>query len=326
MQTNHDFDLVFKSFDVINRGSFNLKINYNIIKKGDSNQNDEFVKIIKIKYIFNLQLIDKNKLISYKEFTLEDISSFELDFVNVNKMNVHKSILLDIPDDIRDKIIEAHFKKNFLILKINTWINYELYTKIQNHFILINPSEIINKFIHDDNSEYGIKINCDKITELIEKNNISKKMRIEIPIPIDSKIKNPLTEAMENLKSAINSYIHGNIEGFTNSLRNAVTNDLTEYDNPKSPNRKRVLKKNIIDFCLNNIPKSEEKYYRDILRNLGSMISSLLKIINIFIHEDAQKIDKWPFAGDLELMYLSISIIYRYLHRITINKLHEINL
>lgn len=182
LQHNLDFELSFNGFDTIRTESSNIIINYDILKRTNPSQVNEFIKIIQISYILNLHLINKDNNMIYKEFLLENEYSYESNFVDADEIQISKSLQIDSPSQIWDKIVKAHFKKNYIILKINTWIKYELFRKIKDQFVLIDPNNIINKFIHDENLEHAIKLDHDKITELMNTINVLEKMRIEIPI------------------------------------------------------------------------------------------------------------------------------------------------
>ena len=115
---------------------------------------------------------------------------------------------------------------------------------------------------------------------------------------------------------------------FLINIRNIVLNDLTELttdpNNPK--NSIRVLKKQIVSECIDQIPLELQGDYEKIVNNVGKMMTELLKNIHTFVHENNDKILRYPYAGDMELMYFSICLILRYLYRISNNNLHIIKL
>jgi hypothetical protein len=93
----------------------------------------------------------------------------------------------------------------------------------------------------------------------------------------------------------------------------------TELNAQSSTKKERVLKASIRTACSLKCPDSDRKIYEDVLKEMGKVVASLVRILSKFIHIDQGKIIKAPFGTDLEFIYFSLSLIARYLSRLTVH-------
>jgi hypothetical protein len=319
------FDLVFKNIDVqrANKPNFQIFFSTKLINRNEYSPT-ELVKLGIIKYDATIHFINK-------EFTLLLTRNLDTQYTFHSSMisdinSIDTSIVLNFSNEVLLDIIEYYIAGNRIEIKINATIEYELLDNQNNHFIIRIPRGIHASYIHDDKRSASILLNSDMIDDIINKNEAKITIPITIPLPkLESKI-SELSKAITNLQKVSTNYTSGSFGDFLINIRNIVLNDLTELatdpNNPK--NSIRVLKKQIVSECIDPIPLELQGDYEKIVNNVGKMTTELLKNIHTFVHENNDKILRYPFAGDMELMYYSICLIIRYLHRISNNNLHII--
>jgi hypothetical protein len=127
-----------------------------------------------------------------------------------------------------------------------------------------------------------------------------------------------LAGTIENLRLAAQVFIEGNFNSIIINTRNAISNNLTEWDDPSSPKRRRILRREIKDACLSHVPIRDKDDYNEILNYAGNIAASLSGIVNKYTHENQNIIRLRPLHADLELLYYSVSLVTKYLTTLTI--------
>jgi hypothetical protein len=128
-----------------------------------------------------------------------------------------------------------------------------------------------------------------------------------------------LVNALKNLQVAAEGYKEGNYEKILINSRNAIYNDLTELRSQSSSKKERVLKTAIAAACMAKCPANDKKIYEDVLKEMGKVLASLVRILSKFIHLDQVKIIRVPFGNDLEVIFFSLSLTVRYLTKLSLH-------
>ena len=219
MNNGINFDLFFTNIDVGKTDQPNIILHYNVVNKGSQN-NKMFIKIIQIDYKISLCFFTEKKS-KQSEDILPDEYSHRTHFFEDTNSVLKESLEILIPFQLWDKIIKIFFEDKLLGLQINTTIHYEIFQKINNHYVLVYPTGSNNSFIHDSENNTLIMLNSDKISSFIQKNNYKEKIVLKIPAIEGNDVNQTfLTKALKNLKTAKTKYNEGNIEGFLLSIRN----------------------------------------------------------------------------------------------------------
>lgn len=319
------FDLSFDRLDFENLRKPNIQIFYKITcNNGKEFRDNDFIKINNITFTTTITFLTK-EYSTIEQLTLSDEYLHESYFSQLINMNIDANITIHFSREILDKIIYRNFNENKIELKIKVGMEFEFLQKNGNYYNLTNPYSSLSPYIHDSQREYGILLSEDLVTEIVAKNHGTEIISISIPIPMQEKCRiASLQNALVNLQLACEAYSKGNKGDFIINIRNTILNNLTELTNNSpgkskgnSPTKKRILKQDIIEECLKQIPTSDLGSYKNILTNVSNIIRDLLKNINTFVHEDTGKIIKWPYPADMELIYFTTCLIIRYLFNIS---------
>lgn len=318
------FDLVFKECRVDSVNRPNIWVFFEIrCTNSQEFKSNEYVKLGPIKYEGVLNFLNENLgIISTDDIVTQYSHTYQMPALD-GKL-IQSSIVLKFSNEILNDVLTHHICGHKIEMKIKATIEYELLEKTNINFILKFPIGTHPSYIHDNVRSGGVLLNSDIISDIIRSNGASVTIPISIPIPILEESNSSLSRALSHLQTVTASYTGGKIGEFLINIRNVVLNDLTELSpDPNNPGRDlRLLNKEIIDQCISRIPVEGRKDYEKIIANVGKMTTDLLRNIHIFVHENTTEILRWPYAGDLEIMYFSVCLIIRYLHRITSDELY----
>lgn len=320
------FDLSFKECRVDNLDKPNIWVFFDISCTNNHEfKPNEYAKLGPIKYEGSLNFFTENFVhISHVDIVPQYSHTYQMSTLDGNL--IRSSIVLKFSNAILNDVLTHQICGHKIEIKIKTTIEYELLEKTSSNFVLTYPSGTHPSYIHDNDHSYGVLLNSNIVTDIIKSNGACVTIPISIPLPLLEGNNSSLSKALSYLETVAANYTEGKIGDFLINIRNVILNDLTELSHdPNNPGRDiRLLKKEIVDQCINRIPIESQKDYEKIIANVGKMTTDLLKNVHIFVHETTTEFLKWPYAGDMELMYFSVCLIIRYLHRITSDELHTI--
>jgi hypothetical protein len=308
-----EFVLNFENLDVQKQGSPNMIIYHTvaILQK----QDNVFIKINGIEYDIEIsEIIESNQLES-AIINLDKIYSHRISFFPSTK-SAKRSILIKFPVNeftkfVNSKLINGKFKFN-----ISCQLDYEIYTYHNGYYFLRHVDKSAHSVIKSSGNPYRIEPSDDQISLIINKNRYTTELKINLSL-LDEPISNQsLSSATESLRLAAQGFIKGDFNTVTVNTRNALENSLTEMNG-----KERELKSEIKEKCLSNIPANDIKDYKDILKHVGDIARSLLRINHKYVHENQNTIKMRPLHADLELLYFSTSLITKYLARLNNGKL-----
>ena len=304
-----EFDLSYKSLDVRGDEMPNIIINHSIAT--NIKQENLFIKINGIKYIFEIYEILKSNGNKILLINLGDTYSHFITFFQGNR-SADRSILMKLTTNNLAKFVSSRLIGNKLLFKIAGEIDYEVYSYQNGNYYLKDIKRSPFTYIHDLGDKYRVSPSEQEVSSVIEKNKYTGKLRTELPLgkaPINNQ---SLSSAFENLTLAAQGFIDGNFNSVILNTRNTLSNSLTEKD-ASHTKKKNVLKKDIKEACLLNIPSKDKKDYKEILSHIGSILASLLNINHKYAHENQTTITIRPLHADLELLYFSASVLTKYL-------------
>lgn len=309
--TSTEFNFNYKDLNVQQDEVTNMIIIHSIATK--VKQDDLFIKINGIEYDVEINEILKS---NSNENLVADLGSTYSQFVSFfsSKDSVDRSVLVKFPKDNFTKFVNSRLINGKFLFKISCVVDYEIYFYQNGYYYLKNIKRSPPTFIHDSNYEYRVQPTDEQISSAIEKNKYTNKLTIELPSLDEPRNNHELGSAIENLKLAAQGFVEGNFNSIILNTRNAINNNLTKLEDiPKSPNKKRMLKDDIVESCLSHVPAKYKDDYNEILKYIGSITASLSSITSKYIHENQNTIRMRPLHADLELLYFSALLITKYL-------------
>lgn len=305
-----EFDLNYSGLDVRQGETPNMIIKHTIATK--VKRDNLFIKINGIEYEVEVNEILRN---NNSENRVVDLGSTYSHFVSFfsSKISTDRSVLIKFPVNKLTKFVKSRLINGKFWFKISCIINYEIYFHQNGHYLLKGIDKRSTPIFINSSVKYRVEPSDDQISTIIEQNKYTSKLMIELPLLEDPSNNQILGSAVENVKLAAKGFIDGNFSSIILNTRNAIENDLTELDSPNSPEKKRILKNEIKESCVSNIPTKDKDDYKEILNNIGSMTAALLRVINKYAHEKQTTIRMRPLHADLELLYYSASLITKYL-------------
>lgn len=240
----------------------------------------------------------------------------------------------------KSKVIELHLPMNSQrlermldIRQEESLVGFEIFAtglcfscisveNIGNRFVFEGPQTIDTKVRY--NLPQGqidrIIIMSEQFIDIIEKLKHYELLRFEIPIKESkSSAQKDLNKALQLLHSAKDNLIHGEYESAMLNIRNALLNHLLEEKkNSTQADKEKVLKPDIEEFIIDNVPTETKDTYRQIIEYLDGILRRVRHTLSEFIHEDSNKLKKAPLRQDVELVYfLTLFVIRRLSYQIS---------
>ena len=282
---------------------------------------DLFLKINGIEYNIEIMEIIKSNQNENSIINLDKTYSHRISFFSSSE-SAERAVLIKFPDNKFTKLVNSNLINGKFRFKILCQIDYEIYHLVNGYYYLKHVSRSALTFIQSLGNKYRIEPSDDQISLIINKNKYATKLGMNLSLLDEPQNNQSLGDAIDNLKLAAQGFIEGDFNTVILNTRNALANSLTEMIKiNSSSNRERVLKNKIKEACLLNIPTKDITDYKDILKHVGDVASSLLRINHKYAHENEDTIKKRPLYADLEMLYFSTSLITNYLTRLNNGKL-----
>ena len=160
-----------------------------------------------------------------------------------------------------------------------------------------------------------IVMTSEQFDNIIEKLKHYELLRFEIPVrePKNAGQKD-LNEAIKLLHSAKDNLIHGEYKDAMLDIRNALLNHLLEEKQGSAQtNKEKVLKLNIREALIENVPTEAKDTYGEVITNLDNILRGVRHTLSGFIHEDSDKLKRAPLRQDVELAYFLTTFVVKYL-------------
>ncbi len=160
-----------------------------------------------------------------------------------------------------------------------------------------------------------IVIMSEQFSDIVEKLKHYELLRFEIPVrEPKSSAQKDLNEALQLLHSAKDNLIHGEYDSAMLNIRNALLNHLLEEKKDGTQtNKEKVLKVDIREFIMKNVPTETQDTYEKIITHLDNILRRVRHTLSEFIHEDSSKLKRAPLRQDVELGYFLTIFIVKYL-------------
>lgn len=309
------FQSRFKGIDVHPDDSLNIVINHEI---DWSNKIDEptYFKINGIEYDIDFKEVLRENKTEHSIFRVRGSYSSIVSFFK-RDASANRSILIRIRESDFSKLVNSRIAKNEVLLQVTCKVDYEQYLYSDEYFLLRKCDRFADIFVGTHEDATRINLSEAQFSMLLSENRFTERIMLEMPFDEESP-NSDLIRAIKSLQLAANGFKEGNYEKTLINTRNAVFNYLTELKTRSVNKKERVLKSSIIDSCISKCPDSDKKIYKDVLGDMSKVISYLVNILSKFIHIDQGNIIKVPFGNDLEVIYFSLSLIARYLSRLTV--------
>ena len=182
-------------------------------------------------------------------------------------------------------------------------------------FALGGPVTISDKVMYNlpEGKIDRIVMTSEQFSNILEKLKHYELLRFEIPVrEPKSSAQKDLNEALKLLHSAKDDLTHNNLESAMLSVRNALFNYLLQ-DKPNSTQQppEKVLKEEIKDFVMSDVPSEAQEAYGKIVENLDIVLRRVRHILSRFIHEGSDKLKLAPLRQDVELSYFLTLFVVR---------------
>jgi hypothetical protein len=276
---------------------------------------DTFIKIDGIEYDVDFREVLKENGTDKRIFKVYGSYSPTTSFFEWTD-SVDRSIVIRIREGDFYKLQHSRMVKNSIYLRVTCKIDYEQYLYNNERYLLQKCQRHPDIYMHRLGETDRITLTQTEIAKIVVENNLVERILLELPLKEESP-NNDLNQAIKSLRIAAEGFKEGNYETILINTRNAVYNDLTELKT-KGSRKERVLKSTILDSCMMRCPESDRKIYAEVLKEVSKIAASLVSILSKFIHKDQQKIIKIPLENDLEAIYFSLSLIVRYLTRLSV--------
>ncbi len=310
------FQLIFSDVEVEPDDFLNIVIVHQV---NIPNKIDEptYIKVNGIEYDVEFSEILAANKNEQKLFTIRGLYSSVVSFFHRNE-SVDRSILVRIRQTDFNKLVNSRLAKNELALQITCKIDYEQYTYSNELYYLQKCSRHANTFMRTFHDPDQIVLSDPQFSLILTGNRFTERIILELPtreVPAIADLEN----ALKSLQLAAVGYKEGNYEKILINTRNTVYNDLTELRTVGSSKKERVLKTAIEIACIARCPEDDKKIYENILNEMGKVLASLVRTLSKFIHIDQGKIIKVPLDNDLEVIFFSLSLIVRYLTKLSVH-------
>jgi hypothetical protein len=308
------FRLTFEGVEVQQDDFLNFVINHKL-DWSHNIEEETYFKIDGIEYDVHFKEVLKENGNTQKLFTVRGSYSSVMSFFKRTDF-AHRAILIRLRKTDFEELIRSRTVKNKIFLQITCKIDYEQIQLSNGTYYLQKCERYADTFMKTQNNDSDILLSDNQVSLILSGNRFTERIILELPLEKSSS-NSDLASAIENLHLASQGYTEGNYEKVLINTRNAIYNDLTELMTKGSKNQERILKESIRIACLDKCPDSDKRIYDDVLKETGKIAASLARILSKFIHKDQDIVIKAPFWNDLELIHFSLSLVIRYLSKLT---------
>lgn len=210
-------------------------------------------------------------------------------------------------------INEVRRKAELLGLAITCSLSFVKLPYYGSDDIKSTPGQVA-KILPDGEKFFPMVFFIEEIDELMKRLGYAEVMRFEVPIPLIPEVPiEYIKRSVVELKNAEEKITKGDYPEALNILRNVMMNYLT-----KKVDNRRVLKEELREQVMENIPSDLRSIYEKILEGIENTLVSNLDHVHKFIKEDTGKLIAMPSREEAEYVYLTLIAILRYLSQLTI--------
>jgi len=308
--------LIYRGFDVIERPG----IGFAIVIKAEMRP-EELRTLLKGDYDV-LFILDRYSVTLCPAESIEaracsrDLKEFEIrnlrGYAGFSRTSSGLSLEFEIPVSVKltDYISEIRRRKKVVALIIT----YVLGVTKLGYGEFLYETRCLEKMLPSGERSHIMTFSTEEIDDLMKKLGYAEFVRFEVPIPTIPEVPiEIMSKCASELKSAEEALTKGDYLKTLNVVRNVIMNYLT-----KKEEGKRVLRRELREHILSNIPERLKDIYEEIVDGIEATLISNLRHVHKFIHEETGKQIATPMREDAEYVYTALLATLRYLSQLVV--------